>query len=469
MVSLIAGLPGLIALAVCLRHDTERAFLWVYLPTLLLLPDGYRWPVLGHLTFHEAAILPIAVWFLASSWRTWKVSLCDVLLAGYCAVTIISQVYNRSVHDARTTMLRDVTYLLFPYMLAKGLLRRDRFGLEVARCVAILLAIASIVSLYEFKMTVNPFESLVRPFFPSREEQMLVFRYGLKRVAGPFGNELAAGIILLAGYRVVRWLEWSGNWRRRIPLLDISAVRFCEVSILVGAVMTIARGAWLGAAFAFFVVLVGRARDRVRTLALIMAAVVVLGPPVYWAVHSYLSPSSLEQLSLDEDTAVYRVQLLFNYLPIIAQRPALGYGESWSKDAFTVVNGQSSIDNNYLLVALTYGVLALGLWIMLFMFTTTRLIWFALRRPRDDLRGSLAYSLAGACTVYGVASTTVALGAQTLPLLCIIWGWGEGLLGSPFLAAERKAQNVALVTPMATRYRKVLAGVIVSNSQGVPG
>src|SRR5216683_2785592 len=137
MLALIAGVPGLIALAVCIRHGTERAFLWIYLPSLLLLPDDYRWPLKGHLSFHEAAIVPIAVCFLFGFRRRWKLSLTDVLVLSYCAITVASQLYNRNADDARNTALRDATYIIFPYMLAKGLFSRERLGLELARQIVI--------------------------------------------------------------------------------------------------------------------------------------------------------------------------------------------------------------------------------------------------------------------------------------------------------------------------------------------
>src|SRR5216683_1863535 len=351
MLALIAGLPGLIALAVCIRHGTERAFLWVYLPTLLLLPDDYRWPILGHLTFHEAAVIPIAVCFLLSSSRTWKLSVTDALLLGYCALTVVSQFYNRNFYDARNTALRDATYIMFPYILAKGLLNREDFGLKVAKQIAVLLAIVSIASVYEFKMTANLFETLVQPFFPP-SYWTPSFRYGVTRVAGPFGHALSAGIILLVGYRLTRWIEWSRCWHRQIPLLDISAVRFCEFSITAGAAMTAARGAWTGAIIASLLVFLGRSSNRIWTLTATMALILVVGLPVYWGVHDYVSPKPGQEISESEETASYRLELVSEYLPIIEERSGLGYGQgqAWGQDPFPVMNGMWSIDDHYVLV-----------------------------------------------------------------------------------------------------------------------
>jgi hypothetical protein len=391
---------------------------------------------------------------LISSWRTWEFSLTDLLLLGYCAVTVISQDHNRNFADARNTALRDATYIVFPYMLAKGLFRRGNFGLKVAKHVAILLSIVSIVSIYEFKMAVDPFESLVRPFF-SVSGPVQTFRYGLTRVSGPFGHALLAGVILLVGYRLARWLEWSGFWQKKIPILGIDAVRCCELSIITGAAMTVARGAWTGAVAGSLVVLLGRARNRVWAMTIMIAMILMVGLPLYWGVRSYVSAGSSQDISVSQQTATYRVDLITYYLPVIEERPMLGYGQGPGFNMFPVMNAMSSIDDEYLLIALTWGVVALALWLGALAWVLARLLWFGSKRPRDDLGGSLAWTLAGTCILFAVALTTVYLGGQSAAVLSIIWGSSEGLLLSP-LSSLARVKEVRYV-----RYGRFMSGVII--------
>src|SRR5271170_6721409 len=70
--SMLAGLPGLIALIVCLRRGPGYAFLNVYLPVLLLLPDECRMPISGQLNFAESAIIPIAAYYLWKEGKNWE-------------------------------------------------------------------------------------------------------------------------------------------------------------------------------------------------------------------------------------------------------------------------------------------------------------------------------------------------------------------------------------------------------------
>jgi hypothetical protein len=76
-VAAIAGIPGVIALFVCLRRGVAAALIDVYLPVLLLIPDYFRWvlPGLPDPTFNEAAIIPIAGLFVLREARRWRFSL----------------------------------------------------------------------------------------------------------------------------------------------------------------------------------------------------------------------------------------------------------------------------------------------------------------------------------------------------------------------------------------------------------
>jgi hypothetical protein len=458
MLPLIVGLPGLVAIVLCARRGVEEAFLWAYLPTLLLLPDGYRWNAVGRFTFHEAAIIPVGLCFLLTRWKVWKFSLTDFFLLGYCMMTVLSQYYNNDYDDARNTALRDMTYIIFPYMLAKGLFSHGDFAIQVAKKITVLLAFVAVVSVYEFKMTKNLFETVVSPFF-SYANPSFSFRYGLTRIAGPFGHALLAGIVFLVGYRLARWIEWSGYWTERVPILGVSAVRLFEVLIVAGAGMTAARGAWIGATIGLIPVLIGRARNRFMTFAVTLALLAAVGPLSYWGLQSYLSPGAHEEVTESEQTAMYRLNLLTAYIPVIEERPSLGYGQGWGTSRFPVIDGMASTDNHFLLLALTYGLYALAFWLGAIVWVLTRLLRFGFNRSHDDPMGMLALTLAGICTLFVVTLTTVYLGNQTGPLLYMCLGWGEALLLSRgfVLDTSTEVSDDELIPR-----RRVMTGVILS-------
>src|ERR1700693_4812632 len=113
--SLIIGIPALIALYVCVRKGLADAFLNVYLLVLLLLPDAFRWSMPGQLTFHESAVLAIAIFYLLSSWREWRWSVTDFLVAAMVGIMIVAEYINRDLHEARNVALRAFLTLICPY------------------------------------------------------------------------------------------------------------------------------------------------------------------------------------------------------------------------------------------------------------------------------------------------------------------------------------------------------------------
>ena len=66
---ILAIVPGLLVLLLLWVRSPTAVFLDVYLPTLFLLPDYYRWVVPGapDPNFHHAALLPLVAVFLATN------------------------------------------------------------------------------------------------------------------------------------------------------------------------------------------------------------------------------------------------------------------------------------------------------------------------------------------------------------------------------------------------------------------
>src|SRR5271156_1583334 len=141
--SMLAGLPGLIALIVCLRRGPGYAFLNVYLPVLLLLPDDYRMPISGQFSFRESAILPIAAFYLWDAWGHWEFSFTDVLLLALATVASLAEYVNTDFGLARHLMLRMLTTAIFPYVIGKGLIARDGLSVELGKRITLLATIVA--------------------------------------------------------------------------------------------------------------------------------------------------------------------------------------------------------------------------------------------------------------------------------------------------------------------------------------
>jgi hypothetical protein len=238
--------------------------------------------------------------------------------------------------------------------------------------------------------------------------------------------------MMAIGFRLIRWLDWKGAWKDRLPILPIAKVRFCEFWIVAGSVMSVSVGPWLGAACGAAVVSVCRARNRTRALVTLALLVTVVGGPVYSGFKSYatvdLAVARASGDRLQEDSA-YRSRLVPLYVPVVEERPAWG----WGRNGFPVLEGMSSVDNGYLLIALTYGVFAMCLQAALFLWAPIRLGIFGLPLGRGDPRGLDAFTLMGIYVLIAFINATVAVGAGATEsrFLFLIAGWTAALLNTP--------------------------------------
>lgn len=446
--SLLAGLPGLIALIVCIKRGPERAFLNVYLPALLLVPDACRTSISGQTNFAESAIIPIAIFYFWNHRRRWEWNLSDLLVITFVSLVTISQYMNTDIAVAKNLAVHLIVAGLLPYVVAKGLTAREEMCVEVAKRIVILAVAVAIASVYEFRMTANLFRMVMSPFYPILSvSEIPAFRYGFVRVVGPWNHPILAGIIFAVAYRIARWLDWTHAWPGNVPFLPISKVRFCEVALLAGGAMTISRGPWIGAAVAVVIVTLLRVRHRSYVTAFSAAAIFILIVPAYSSFDTYINTGRDQIQDESQDSVAYRREMIQEYIIIAEERPAWGWGVSGDGEAlYPIIDGMESIDNHYLLLALTYGVYALAAMVLILLWIPLRLFAFVLRHPRDEPMTVLAVTLIGVFVIFIVSISTSWLGAQTQPLLFLSAGWSEALLLTPLLMRARVTSPVRRVS-----------------------
>jgi hypothetical protein len=440
--NLITAIPGLIALLVCIRRGPERALIDVYLPTLLLLPDSYHWMITGHLSFNQTAIIPIGGFLIARSWRNWQWSFLDLLVISYVAMSVTSEFVNTNFYSARNVALQSICNSILVYVVAKGILPREDLYASIAKRIVVCLAIVAIVSIYEFRMGRNPFDMILAPLFPGQYSAVWVARYGFLRPAGPYGHAILAGLMFAVGYRLTRWLEWGGYWPGNVSALPVSKVRFCQFCLIAGSVMTLSRGPWLAAGIAALVVGLGRARNRRHAIVVTALLILVVGIPFFQMARSYIWVERSQATSEMEETAAYRHELIERYIAIVEERPVWG----WGRNNFPTIDGMRSVDNHYLLLALTYGEFVLALFVVIILSEMTRLTRFCASHHGSAFPGSIALTFLGIYFVVVVSIGTVWLGGQTVQLFFLILGWGEGLVLTrslkPIVGVRMPAQSV---------------------------
>jgi hypothetical protein len=445
--TLVIAIPGLVALIVCLRRGPERAFLNVYLPVLLLLPQNFGWTISGQLTFADTAILPIAASLLFRSKPKWQWSTIDFLVIGYVAISVVAEGMNKGYKlGSQNLALQELFSILLPYFAAKQMFRHPEFAVDVAKRIAVSLTIVAIVSVYEFRMGSDLFTLPFVAFTPAYG----MLRGGFMRTAGPYGHALTLGVMMAIGFRLARFLEWNGVWNDRIHLLQISKIRFCELSIVAGSIMSLSRGPLIAAACGAVVVSVCRAQNRKRAILSIILLTAVIGGPIYTKFNAYVSVDPLAAGDVLREDAAYRNKLIPVYIPIVEERPTWGWGIS----GFPVVDGMWSIDNGYLFMALTWGVYALAIMVALFVWPPIRLGIYSFPLSRSDPRALAAFSMIGIYVVNAVMECTASGGGTPWSLLILVTGWSAALLKAA--APEVAVQEVWSSPRTQLGFRRVM-------------
>ncbi len=424
----LIALPAVLSGVLIYTQSVESAFYRVYLPCLLLLPDGYiwGWPPLN---FHQYAILPIGMilcsWFVLGKWR---VSWTDAVVVGFIAWMIASEIHNSGVVDIGNHIITPLTLALFPYMAGKLLIEQTGLRILVARRFVFFVFIDTILSLFEFRFGVNPFRRAFSPFFSSVDPWFTQVRYGVGRIAGPFGHAIFMGAIVAIAVLLYRYVGHYDLWERRfswLPNLRLNKRQIIFWGLIAGSAMTISRGPWIALVAGAMIASIGTANNRwtsFRNVMLLLAVGSILAYVVGEAYVSKAVPGTPEE---ELASAEYRTMLWANYWPIATQQSVWGWGSTdWPK-----VHGMTSIDNWYLLVSLMYGVTGLVLFCLTLALPVWRLIRVGMSNIEisEDLR-ALVFTLSGVVLVFGIAVGTVFLGGQLFPLLFLFIGWSDACL-----------------------------------------
>ncbi len=433
--AILALIPGLLAAYFAWLRSPQYAFISVYIPALILMPDYYRWivPGLPDPTANQAAALAIFIIFLIRGAPGYWFSFYDLVVVGFAATIAISEYRATNYSDAQNLMFSTLTGMVIPYVLAKSLVEPLSLRVEFAKRIVICLVIVAFICLYESRFSVNPWQKWLGPFFSGQGLGWIItFRWGLARTAGPYGHAILAGLMMVAGYRIQRWLDWSGAWTQpRHPLLKwlpwppISEARFYTLAMLGGVILTMVKGPWLAAIVAAVVVSIGRMRDRRIGVGILLVFLLGICLPGFIGFLQWAGVGRENALTENQETAAYRLELITNYLDIAKEQLYFGWGSNtWPK-----VPGQESIDNYYLLLFLMHGLIALVLYLIILIGMTIRLIFHAMRQPNPlPLGSSLAFSLAGVYVCYIISVATVYMGNQTIALLFLVTGWAEGYM-----------------------------------------
>jgi hypothetical protein len=469
-------IPALACWMVLARGSIRQAFLYVYLPSILLLPHYYvlHFPHTPPLSFGDIAILPLGVALVATEMRRWRLAWMDLWVFLFAASAGLSEAFTNelatgdvagmikalssmsyNVNNGIYQFFAGTTTILLPYMLGKlliegGLVNGQPVRKVMIRLMVVMLAIVSAISVFDFLSGTSSWQRTFRHLFPYQyvewPEQV---RWGFGRIAGPYGHAILAGMVFLTALIYCLWLYWVDHkWGRRrlvngVPLTERGLVL---IALVGGLIMTQSRGPWVGVALSVVFALLMRMYN-IRKAALVFMVLMILAGSAMWVIGGrYTAGQQQTAGSQEQASAIYRRQLLESYTPVVLERPLFGWG--FTDDP--TPNGQKSIDNQFLWLAVTQGFVGMGLFLLIAAASGARLLKLAARPVVDP--GDRALILAHMAVLLGlmVTLTTVYMGLQVVEVFFMVVGWVQGMnpanVGAP--------QAAGYAGPL--RFRRVL-------------
>ena len=474
-------IPALACWAVLAMGSARKALLWVYLPALLLLPQYYvlRLPHLPPIGFADAAILPLGIALVLKEARrgrwAWRWAWMDlwVLLFAACAGfseafstelangdwtqlfspnLAVSQRLSTNIADGGLMFVAGVLTMVLPYMVGKLLIEQEDNAMRkklIARIVALLAVVAGL-SIYDFLTGRSLWQKLAKPFLGAYQNEVWEpqMRWGFGRIAGPYGHAILAGMIFLIGLVYCLWLRSADpNWgsRRLIHGLPFTLRGLSLTAIVAGLLMTQSRGPWIGVGLALIFALLTRYLPVVKAAIVFAAFCVMFAAGAFYFTSQYTEKAISQASTEEQRNAIYRRQLLTNYAPVVMERKAFG----WGVTTLPAVNGQVSIDNQYLMLAVTEGFTGLAVFLAIVTGSALKLLRMISQPiPSEDRMLALAHL----AVLIGLMTTlaTVYMGEQVVMLFFLIAGWVQ--------AMHPALERVQLVNPLVAQvcFRRVL-------------
>jgi hypothetical protein len=454
--SLIVYFALIAAAVLAVRHGPGRALMAIYLPVLLLIPDGFRaiTPGVPDPNFNQAAMIPIVAVTLLRYGKGWRLAPMDALVLIFSAWVAYSDYVGRGYDDAQNLMFTMLFSVVSPYVVARLVVSPQGLDVAMARRLVIIVFGVALVGVWEAKFGFNPFHAFIGNFFPGQGKGWVTtFRHGLARVAGPYSHAILAGIMLGVAFSLQRWLQIAGHWEprfARLPGLPWAKTKVITAVLVVGMLMTVARGPWIGALVAVGLVAVGQAKDRKRALRLALTVLLVGAVVGGWSLARYLDIQPGSVMTESQESALYRKVLFEKYFDIAVDHVWFGWGlTTWPK-----VGGMESIDNYYLLISLMHGVPAMVMLVVMMLGSAVQCVRRGLAEPAGSR--SPAFAFAGIFVGIFVSLGTVYLGEQVIPTLYFMLGWAQGWLRQGGQVAPGTAAELTLPPTAPPRFRRVI-------------
>ena len=427
--NLLLLLPAFFSLAFVLRGKAETAFLSVYLPALLLLPETYavKIPHLPPTSAAEFALIPIGLAGLFRLIQRGSFSLMDFLVIAYaCSITATEVTTERILNDGIFFAANACIAIVLPYMAARTLIE-PLLRLATVRRIVILFLLTIPFGIFEWRFGQSLYGIIGQKFlFLSNVNTGVVIRDGRGRMGGAFTFSEIEGIALGMTASLNGWLAYVNRTQGGAALgklfSNLEKYHVPGLLILMSIVLTQSRGPLMSLAAAYLIIQIPRFKNT-RLASLVVAAVLAGCAFGAYEYFSHYTDVSYDQIKSEQQgSAIYRAEMNVYFQPVAEQGGWLGWG------AFNVpkVRGQISIDNEFLRVHLVQG--KFGYYVLILIVAESiRVLVVRSWKMRSFEDRAFVFSMLGAMAVLWITLYTVYMGQQLPQFAFLLMGWCQSI------------------------------------------
>jgi hypothetical protein len=431
-------LPCILSLFLVIRGKVETAFLSIYLPALLLLPQGYavRFPHFPPFSAAQGALIPIGVVALYRLVRSGAPRFLDILIILFMISTSTTEILHEQITNDGIFLSVDTFLSIFIAYVVGRTIIEPGLRLATVKRIVILVLLLGPLGLVEWRFGQNVYGVVGHNLFQTIGVHSGVqYRAGRGRMSLSFNDAELAGIAIGMTLALNSWLFYIsknkvsgglGRLQDRAERLHLPGI-----VLLLYLLATQSRGPLIAVAAAW--TLLQLSRFKHRRIALFLVAI-LLASGAYWGYIHFLKytnvSTSAEIADEMQGSAVYRRQMNELYQPIVKKGGWLG----WSMLSHPIIPGMASVDNEYLLVQIAYGTIGYIIFLFIAIETSRRLIAQLWKRQveRDHV---FVVSMLGAMAVFWIAIYTVYMGEQLPQFAFLLIGWSQSF--KPELLASK--------------------------------
>jgi hypothetical protein len=431
--SILLLLPGIISFRLVLRGRVETAFLSVYLPSLLLLPQdySYRIPHLPPFSAAEFALMPIGLVAFSQHLRKGSFRLMDALVFLFWVSWSASEIVGEPLmNDAILRAVSAIVFYLLAYATGRRLIEPD-LRLETVRRIVIFILLLGPLGLYEWRFQAPTYAVFARKVLAISSTSTYDFMGGIQlrngrgRMTVSLGGGEPAGIVIALTFALNAWLVFLNRAGTKLDL----GKRFAKLEkyhvpgllLLLYLWFTQSRGPMIALAAGFPILQIPRLKNTKLAVGLVAMLLIVGGVGAQQYFARYTETKVLSTVSEEQSTAIYRREMLIAYLSVAEMGGWLG----WASE-IPSVGGMKSIDNQFLLVHLAQGEFGYIVWILIVAESVRTGVARILTLQASEDRAFACSALAGLAILW-ISYYTVYMGAQLPQITFLLLGWSQSI------------------------------------------